>query len=410
MLETLALSVLNYDSAVALGRGAHGLGRRGAPARRDGLATHRRAVRASRPREPPTSPGSARPATSRPDASWGIPTMGTAAHAFTLLFDSRGGRLPRAGRGDGRRARRCWSTPTTSRRRRDRGAGRRAPRSARCGSTRATSASSCAQVRAQLDALGRRRTPRITVTNDLDEYAIAALRSAPVELVRRRHLAGHRIRDRPPPAWSTSSSPTSTADRTAGWLPVGKKSDGKATVGGRKQPVRTLRDGVAVAEDIYVEDPPVDAAAGRPLLVDLVVDGEPGRRRTSAPPESPPRARTTPPRWPSCRRRRSRSRAASPRSRRGTCSPPALPRCPAPRSAPAPRSRAARPRAPLDADHRVAEFRQLPPVTDSRFRQHEAPRQRPSTRHEPARRARDRDSGCPYSSTVRRSPWSIRCR
>jgi nicotinate phosphoribosyltransferase len=63
-------------------------------------------------------------------------------------------------------------------------------------------------------------------------------------------------------------------DESGGWLPVGKKSDGKATVGGRKQPVRALRDGVAVGEDIYVEDPPADAAAGRPLLVSLVDAGE----------------------------------------------------------------------------------------------------------------------------------------
>jgi nicotinate phosphoribosyltransferase len=64
-------------------------------------------------------------------------------------------------------------------------------------------------------------------------------------------------------------------DGAGGWLSVGKTSEGKATVAGRKQPVRALRDGVAVAEDIYVEDPPVDAAAGRPLLVDLVRDGSP---------------------------------------------------------------------------------------------------------------------------------------
>ena len=37
---------------------------------------------------PRTSPASARPATSRPVARWGVPTMGTAAHAFTLLHDT----------------------------------------------------------------------------------------------------------------------------------------------------------------------------------------------------------------------------------------------------------------------------------------------------------------------------------
>ena len=59
-------------------------------------------------------------------------------------------------------------------------------------------------------------------------------------------------------------------------MPVGKTSEGKATVGGRKQPVRALHAGVAVAEDIHVEDPPVgalDPDAGRALHVPLVTDG-----------------------------------------------------------------------------------------------------------------------------------------
>ena len=41
-------------------------------------------------------------------------------------------------------------------------------------------AAQVASVRAQLDSLGATKT-RITVTNDLDEHAIAALRTAPVD-------------------------------------------------------------------------------------------------------------------------------------------------------------------------------------------------------------------------------------
>ena len=53
---------------------------------------------------------------------------------------------------------------------------------------------------------------------------------------------------------------------------MAKASTAKATVGGRKIPVRTLENGRAVAETIYVEDPaPHD---GRPLLVPYVTDGE----------------------------------------------------------------------------------------------------------------------------------------
>ena len=86
------------------------------------------------------------------------------------------------------------------------------------------------------------------------------------------------------------------------WIPVGKRSDGKATVGGRKQPVRALRAGIAVSEDIYVEDPPVADDAGRRLLADLVLDGDvgrgaprPGRRRRGARRTTPPRSRELPP-------------------------------------------------------------------------------------------------------------------
>ena len=54
------------------------------------------------------------------------------------------------------------------------------------------------------------------------------------------------------------------------WVSVAKKSAAKATVGGRKFPVRTLRDRTATAETIYVEESPGE---GRPLLVPLMTDG-----------------------------------------------------------------------------------------------------------------------------------------
>jgi nicotinate phosphoribosyltransferase len=66
-------------------------------------------------------------------------------------------------------------------------------------------------------------------------------------------------------------------DADGTWVGVGKTSEGKATVGGRKQPVRALRDGVAVSEDVHVDDPPVGALtpdAGRLLHVPLVTAGE----------------------------------------------------------------------------------------------------------------------------------------
>jgi nicotinate phosphoribosyltransferase len=63
-------------------------------------------------------------------------------------------------------------------------------------------------------------------------------------------------------------------DDDGNWMPVGKRSAEKATVAGRKLPVRALDDGIAHAEHIYVEEP-LATDVGRELLVDLVVDGTP---------------------------------------------------------------------------------------------------------------------------------------
>ena len=55
---------------------------------------------------------------------------------------------------------------------------------------------------------------------------------------------------------------------------VAKKSADKVSVGGRKQPVRRLKDGVAQAEVIGIGAEPRHDADDRPLLVELWRDGE----------------------------------------------------------------------------------------------------------------------------------------
>ena len=127
-----------------------------------------------------TSRGSRRPPTCAPARSTAYRPAGTSAHSLHAPARHRGGRVPRPGGRRSARGPRCWSTPTTSRRRS--GWGSRSPgRSwARSGSTPATSALLAQQVRAQLDELGAPDT-RIIVTSDLDEFAIAGLASAPVD-------------------------------------------------------------------------------------------------------------------------------------------------------------------------------------------------------------------------------------
>ena len=57
--------------------------------------------------------------------------------------------------------------------------------------------------------------------------------------------------------------------------PVEKRSASKSSVGGRKWALRRLDpDGVAEAEVVGIEERPTDDGDDRPLMVDLVRDGE----------------------------------------------------------------------------------------------------------------------------------------
>ena len=111
---------------------------------------------------------------------YGVPTAGTAAHAFTLLHDDErdafAAQVDSLGKGTTLLVDTYDVTSAVEHRRRGRRPRARAP----CGSTPATCSSQAREVRAQLDALGAHDT-RIVVTSDLDEYAIAALAAAPVD-------------------------------------------------------------------------------------------------------------------------------------------------------------------------------------------------------------------------------------
>jgi nicotinate phosphoribosyltransferase len=269
VLETLALSVLNYDSAVASAAARMVVAAEGRPlaemgSRRTG---ERSAVAAAR-----AAYIAGFSATSNLEAgrTWGIPTMGTAAHSFTLLHESEeeafAAQVATMGTGTTLLVDTYDITEGVATAVRVAGPG--------LGAVRIDSGDLgvvVREVRAQLDALGATGT-RITVTNDLDEYAIASLRSAPVDSY---GVGTSLVTGSGAPAAGMVYKLVAHLDEKGGWLPVGKTSAGKATVGGRKQPVRALRDGVAHAEDIYVEDPPASADAGRPLLTDLIVEGEP---------------------------------------------------------------------------------------------------------------------------------------
>jgi nicotinate phosphoribosyltransferase len=267
ILETLILSVLNADSAIATAASRMVSAANGRPlAEMGSRRTHERAaVSAAR-----AAFVAGFSATSNLEAGrrWGVPTMGTAAHAFTLLHDSE---------------EEAFESQITAM-----GAGTTllidtydlltavdtAVRLAGpdLGAVRIDSGDLpvvVQAVRARLDELGATRT-RITVTNDLDEYAIAGLAASPVD----SYGVGTRL-------VTGSGHPTASfvyklverADEDGVMRPVAKKSADKAGSGGRKWAFRVLEDGVAVEERVVVADARPDVPDARALVVPLVTDG-----------------------------------------------------------------------------------------------------------------------------------------
>jgi nicotinate phosphoribosyltransferase len=129
--------------------------------------------------------------------------------------------------------------------------------------------SQAATVRAQLDALGATET-KITVTNDLDEYTIAALSAAPIDSF---GVGTSVVTGSGHPAAGLVYKLVARRDDSGAWTSVAKKSAAKATIGGRKYPVRTLVGGVAEAESIHIGAAPEESADARSLLVPLVSKG-----------------------------------------------------------------------------------------------------------------------------------------
>ena len=267
LLETLTLSVLNYDSAVA-----------SAAARMVSAASGRPLVEMGSRRTGESSAVAAAraafivgfDATSNLEAgrTWGIPTMGTAAHSFTLLHDSEEAAFQAQVDALGPSTTLLVDTYDIA------GGVELAVKVAGTGlgAVRIDSGDlpvQVAAVRAQLDSLGATNT-RITVTNDLDEYTIASLRAAPVDSFGVGTAvvtgSGH-------PASGMIYKLVAHRDSAGDWVNVAKKSAAKATVGGQKVAVRSLREGIAVAETIYVDAQPAPSASERNLQATLVTAG-----------------------------------------------------------------------------------------------------------------------------------------
>ncbi|MEV7858130.1 nicotinate phosphoribosyltransferase [Streptomyces hirsutus] len=272
LLETVVLSILNHDSAIAA-----------AASRMSSAAGDRPLIEMGARRTHELAAVAASRAayvggfTSTSDLAAGfrynIPTVGTSAHAFTLVHDSE--RDAFRAQVDSLGAGTTLLVDTYDVTEAVRTAVEIAGPS--LGSVRIDSGDLLLvahRVRQQLDELGATGT-KITVTSDLDEYAIASLAAAPVDA----YGVGTQL-------VTGSGHPTASmvyklvaraesADAGAPLVPVAKRSTGgKTSIGGRKWAARRLDErGVAEAEVIGTGQVP-EELADRQLLVELVKGGE----------------------------------------------------------------------------------------------------------------------------------------
>jgi nicotinate phosphoribosyltransferase len=175
VLETLALSILNHDSAVANAAARMSIAAGDRPLAEMGSRAPP-SVPPSPPPVPPTSPGSARRATSR-RARVGHPHDGHRRARVDAAARQREDAFRSQIEALGTDTTLLIDTYDIRTRRRDRDPRRRHG----LGGVRIDSGdlpTVAAEVRAQLDELGATGT-RITVTSDLDEFAIAALAASP---------------------------------------------------------------------------------------------------------------------------------------------------------------------------------------------------------------------------------------
>ncbi len=287
LLETVCLSILNHDCAIASAASRMVTAAGDRPLIEMGSRrTHERAAVASA--RAAYIAGFASTSNLRARYEYGVPSAGTSAHAFTLVHDNE---------------RHAFSSQLDSL-----GAGTtllvdtydvaRAVRTAvelagpSLGAVRIDSGDlpvMAGQVRSLLDSLDAVKT-RIIVTGDLDEYSIAALGAAPVNgygvgtslvtgsgaptaaLVYKLVARGSAQAAGAPGA--AGAAPSADGGPYPGELtPVAKHSVGKPSRGGRKWAVRHRdSNGTAISEQITLA-PPEPGPHDRELLVPLIVNG-----------------------------------------------------------------------------------------------------------------------------------------
>ena len=282
VLETLALSIFNHDTAIASAAARMVSAAAGRPLIEMGSRrTHEQAaVAAARAAYIAGFAGTSNLEACR---RYGVPAMGTSAHAFTMLHttDTGPGDEPLGRRTD------IWEQAAFRAQVDALGVGTTllvdtydvtagvanavAVAGPELGSVRIDSGDLgvlARQVRAQLDDLGATGT-RIVVSGDLDEYSIAALRADPVDT----YGVGTSV-------VTGSGAPTASMVYKlveVDGLPVQKRSSHKESHGGRKAATRLSRSTGTITEEVIhpVGEPLETAESARRLTVPLMRGGTP---------------------------------------------------------------------------------------------------------------------------------------
>jgi nicotinate phosphoribosyltransferase len=264
VLETLILSVLNHDSAIASGAARMVTAARGRPIIEMGSRrTHEEAAIAAA--RAAYLAGFASTSNLAAGGRYGIPTTGTSAHAFTLLHDDEPAAFASQVAALGKNTTLLVDTY-------DIGQGIRNAIQVAGTDLRAIRIDSgdlsvlAQHSRELLDSLGATET-KIIVSGDMDEYSISTLAAEPVDM----YGAGTAV-------------VTGSGAPTAGLVyklvevdgrPVVKRSENKATVGGRKTAVRRHKPtGTAIEEIIVSRGVPDHQVNDRLLQRSFVIGGE----------------------------------------------------------------------------------------------------------------------------------------
>ena len=274
LIETLLLSILNYDSAVAT-----------AASRMVNAAKGKQiAEMGSRRTNEQSAVSAARAAyiagffaTSNLEAGriYQIPTMGTASHAFTLLHDDELTAFKAQVAAFGAKTTLLVDTYHLSQ-----GVNNAFEAAgSELGAVRIDSGdlkTVVEEVRSQLDSLGALKT-KITVTNDLDEYTIAALSDSSVDTF---GVGTSVVTGSGSPTMSmvyklVAREVSSHNGSNKFYEPVAKLSPHKSSRGGKKEAYRIIKNNQASAEVIVQSGKLAELAKdAQPITTELMISGQ----------------------------------------------------------------------------------------------------------------------------------------